>query len=145
MQTLRIYVSGFMAVASVVTIALLAAACSYPPTTRTGAVHDILVSEGPGPMDLVVNPGDEVRWVNARSLPIRVDLMGIKSDGVSCDRGFSNIFGVLGESATIKPNQSASACFSKSGVVNYNLRMESAVPGGMKIVPGIVRIGMKAD
>jgi hypothetical protein len=143
MQTLRMYVSGFMAVASVVTIALLAAACSYPHTTRTGAVHDIRVAEGPEPADLVVDPSDEVRWVNGRTLPIRVDLVGIESDGLSCERGFSNLFGMLAESATIKPNESASACFTKSGVVKYNLRMQSALPGGKVISSGIVRIGTR--
>jgi plastocyanin len=143
MQTLESSVSSFIAVASVVTIALLAAACSYPSTTRTGPVHDILVTEGPGPADLVVDPGDEVRWVNGRTAPIRVDLMSIKSDDLSCERGFSNIFGMLAESATIKPNQSASACFTKSGVVKYNLRMESAQPGGKAITSGVVRIGTR--
>ncbi|MDH4252802.1 MAG: hypothetical protein OEV27_16610, partial [Nitrospira sp.] len=41
-------------------------ACAGVATTRTGAVHDIRVTEGPDPADLLVNPGDEVRWVNAR-------------------------------------------------------------------------------
>lgn len=145
MQTLESCVRVSIAAASVVMIALLAAACSYPPTTRTGAVHDIRVVEGPEPADLVVDPSDEVRWVNGRTLPIRVDLVGIKSDGLSCERGFSNIFGMLAESATIKPNESASACFTKSGVVKYNLRMESALPGGKVISSGIVRIGTRTQ
>lgn len=127
----------------VVAVLVLAAACAGPATTRTGAVHDIRVAEGPEPADLIVNPGDEVRWVNSRTLPIRVDLVNVKSDDLSCERGFSNIFGAVRESATIKPNETASACFSKSGVVNYNLRMDSALPGGRAIVPGIVRIGTK--
>jgi hypothetical protein len=47
------------------------------------------------------------------------------------------------ESAMIKPNDTASACFTKSGVVQYNLRMDSALPGGRVVVPGVIRIGTK--
>ncbi|MDO9116563.1 MAG: hypothetical protein Q7U39_01280 [Nitrospira sp.] len=124
---------------------LLAAACAGPMTTRTGAVHDIRVAEGPEPADLVVNPGDEVRWVNSRTLPLRVDLVNVNSEDVSCQHGFSNLFGMYRELATIEPNGTASACFSKAGVVQYNLRMDSALPGGRKIVPGIIRIGSMAQ
>jgi plastocyanin len=115
--------------------------CAGPPTSRTGAVHDVRVTEGPDPADLIVNPGDEVRWVNSRSLPIRVDLVNVNSDGLSCERGFSNFLGIVRESATIKPNETVSACFTKPGVVNYNLRMDSALPGGRVVTPGIIRVG----
>lgn len=118
-------------------------ACAGPTTTRTGAVHDIKIAEGPDPADLIVNPGDEVRWINSRTLPVRVDLVNVKSDDVSCERGFSNFFSSMGESATIKPNETVSACFTKPGVVNYNLRMDSALPGGQVVVPGVIRIGTK--
>lgn len=125
-----------------VTVAAVGA-CAGPTTTRTGAVHDIKIAEKPEPGDLIVNPGDEVRWINSRTLPVRVDLVNVKSEDVSCERGFSNLFGVMGESATIKPNETASACFTKPGVVNYNLRMDSPLPGGQVIVPGVIRIGTK--
>ncbi|MDO9116525.1 MAG: hypothetical protein Q7U39_01090 [Nitrospira sp.] len=121
--------------------ALLVVGCAHPPTSRSGAVHDIRVIEGPEPVDVVVNPGDEVRWVNARNLAVRVDLVGIKREDLSCERGFSNLFGMFRESATIDPNKSASVCFSTAGAVGYNVRMDSALPGGKKIVPGVVRIG----
>lgn len=128
---------------AVVTAALMIAACAGPSTSRTGSVHDIRIAEGPDPADLIVQPGDEVRWVNARTLPVRVDLINVPSDGLSCERGFSNFFASIQESSTIKPNQTTSACFTKPGVVNYNLRMESALPGGSVVVPGVIRIGGK--
>lgn len=124
-------------------IVLLAAGCAVPTTTRSGVVYDIRITEGPEPADLIVNPGDEVRWVNARTLPLRVDLVNVKSGEMSCERRFSNVFGVIQESATIEPNGTASACFVKAGVVNYNLRMDSALPGGQVVVPGIIRVGGK--
>jgi plastocyanin len=131
------------AVAAVIITAMMLGACAGPTTSRTGAVHDIRITEGPNPADLIVSPGDEVRWVNSRTLPIRVDLVNVKSDDLSCERGFSNLFGAVQESTTIKPNETASACFTKSGVVNYNLRMDSALPGGKVVVPGVIRIGTK--
>jgi len=127
----------------VIAAVVMLVACAGPATTRTGAVHDIRITEGPVPADLIINPNDEVRWVNSRTLPLRVDLVNVESDELSCERGFSNMFGATRESATIKPNETASACFTKAGVVNYNLRMDSALPGGQIIVPGIIRIGTK--
>lgn len=52
--------------------------------------------------------------------------------------------GTVQESAILKGNDSASICFSKAGVVNYNLRMESALPGGQAISSAVVRIGTMA-
>lgn len=120
---------------------LIVAACAVPQTTRTGAVHDIRVVEGPEPADLIVNPGDEVRWVNMRALPMRVDLVSVKPEDLSCERGFSNVLGSIQESATAAANQSVSVCFTRTGVINYNLRMDSALPGGKNIVSGVVRVG----
>ena len=134
----RFHFSIVMGIAAVI---LLGAACAGQTTSRTGAVHDIRVIEGPEPADLTVNIGDEVRWVNARTLPIRVDLLDIKSEHVSCGRGFFNLIGMIQDSATIKANESASLCFTKAGVLSYNIRMESALPGGKTIVSGVVRIG----
>jgi plastocyanin len=128
-------------VAGLGVLALVLGACAHPPTSRSGAVHDIRVIELPEPADLVVNPGDEVRWVNARSLPIRVELIGIDRDDLSCEQNFSNIFGTFRGWTTINPNGSSGLCFVKEGAVKYNVRMESALPGGERIVSGIVRIG----
>jgi plastocyanin len=132
---------GFLSTA--IAAMTLTVACAGPATTRTGVVHDIRVAEGPVPDDLIVNPGDEVRWVNSRTLPMRVDLVNVNPNDVSCERGFTNMFNTFKGSATVKPNETASACFVQAGVVSYNLRMDSALPGGQKIVPGVVRIGTK--
>lgn len=137
------HASRALALAMLFVAVTILGACAGPSTTRTGAVHDIKIAEGPEPSDLIVNPGDEVRWVNTRTLPVRVDLVNVQSQDLSCEREFSNLFGAIRESATIKPNETASACFTKPGVVNYNLRMDSALPGGKVVVPGIIRIGNK--
>lgn len=116
-------------------------ACAGPQTTRSGEIHTVKIEKEPEPADMVVNVGDEVRWVNHRTLPVRLDLVGDVHETLSCERGFSNFFGMKREFATIAPNESVAACFSKVGVVKYNLRMDSALPGGRAITSGTVQVG----
>lgn len=124
-----------------VALSLSMAACAGPQTSRSGEIHTVKIEAEPHPADLIVNIGDEVRWVNHRTLPVRLDLVGDVHDGLSCERGFSNFIGMKRESAVIDPNGSAAACFSKVGVIKYNLRMESALPGGKAITSGTVQVG----
>jgi len=95
----------------------------------------------PHPPNVQVNVGDEVRWVNHRSMPVYLELVGNVYDTLSCERGFSNFLGMKSESVKIKPDKSVSACFSNVGLTKYNLRMESAAPGGNEITSGTVQVG----
>lgn len=122
-------------------IGLSACAMLDPPTTRSGEIHDVKVEEGITPSTLAVGIGDEVRWVNHRTLPIRIDFLDGALDEVSCQRGFTNWIGMKKESTTVGASKSASLCFSKAEVITYNVRMDSALPGGKQIVQGEVRVG----
>ncbi|CAI4031480.1 hypothetical protein DNFV4_01902 [Nitrospira tepida] len=131
-----------MTAVAVVAFAGSLMACAGPQTTRSGEIHTVKIEKEPEPADLVVNVGDEVRWVNHRTLPVRLDLiLGDASEQLSCQRGFSNFVGMKRDSAEISPNDSVAACFSKVGVVKYNIRMESALPGGRAITSGTVQVG----
>jgi hypothetical protein len=55
--------------------------------------------------------------------------------------GFSSFLRRQQETATIEPNETASLCFSKTGTVTYNARMDSPVAGGQVIESGTIRIG----
>jgi plastocyanin len=110
-------------------------------TTRTGAIHDVIFEERMTPANLRVQPGDEIRWVNQRSMPVTVEFLGNALDDVTCQSGFSNLLRRQQESATIGPNGSASLCFGRVGTVTYNARMESPVAGGQMIESGTIRIG----
>lgn len=116
-----------------------------PMTTRTGTVHDVKIEEGLSPSVLTVHIGDEIRWVNHRTMPARIDFLDGALDDISCRRGFSNWAGMKQESFTVAPNETVSLCFSKGGLVTYNVRMESALPGGKQIVPGEIRVGIPAS
>ena len=134
-----VFIAQFLSIAVVM---LVAASCSsVAPTSRTGAVHTINVAEGPDPEELSVRAGDEVRWVNLRTQSIEIDLVKVNPETLSCNRGFFDALKFARDFATLNPNESASACFVISGDVNYNIRMESALPGGQKIVSGVVRVG----
>jgi plastocyanin len=110
-------------------------------TTRTGTIHDVTFEEHMTPADLRVQPGDEIRWVNQRSMPVTVEFLGNALDDVTCQSGFSNLLRRQQESATIRPNESASLCFGRVGTVTYNARMGSPVAGGQMIESGTIRIG----
>lgn len=109
-------------------------------TSRTGAIHDVTFEERMAPTNLRVQPGDEVRWVNQRSLAVTIEFLGDALDDVTCSKGFSNFIGRQQEEATIKPNESVSLCFATVGTVTYNARMDSALAGGQTIESGTIRI-----
>jgi hypothetical protein len=118
-----------------------AGCASIPETSRTGAIHNIRIEEGPDPQHLFVKPGDEIRWVNARTLPVQIDLIAMDPQNLLCERGFSTRFGGLQESITLQPNGTASICFSTAASeVKYNVRMGSSLPGGRDIVAGVITV-----
>jgi len=129
--------NGFLLLAVVLSVGC----AGLPETSRSGSIHDVKIEHGISPSDLIVEIGDEVRWINHRSGVVQIDFLGNELDRVSCARGFTNWIGTKKESATIKANQSASLCFSQAGAVSYNVRMEAMVPGGKVIEPAIIRVG----
>ena len=110
-------------------------------TSRTGVIHDVRFEEHMTPANLRVQPDDEVRWVNQRSMPVTVEFLGDALDDVTCQRGFDNLIGRQQEVATIQPNESVSLCFGNPGTVTYNTRMDSAVAGGQMIESGTIHVG----
>jgi plastocyanin len=120
---------------------LMVGCAGVPMTSRTGAIHEVKFEEHMMPSDLRVQPGDEIRWVNHRTMPVRIDFLDGALSEVTCERGFSNFIGRRQEAIVIESNQTASLCFSKAGVITYNVRMDAAVPGGQIIEPGTIRVG----
>ena len=130
------------------------AACSSAPelkhSTRTGKIYDIKIGDQLMPQKLSVHPGDEVRWVNSRSAPIKIVFVDVIKDRVSCEHGFITggaVTGMFSEDATkarittVQPDDFASLCFATPGMYVYNARMESPTPGGEKNLEGVVQVG----
>ena len=121
--------------------AAIAGTSGIATTTRTGVIHDVSFGERMTPVNLRVQPGYEVRWVNQRSTPVTVEFLGEALDEVTCQSGFSSLLNRQQESATIEPNESASLCFGTVATVAYNARMDSPVAGGQIIESGTIRVG----
>ena len=114
---------------------------SLPESTRTAVIHDVRVEEKLSAEMIRANPGDEIRWVNVRKLPVQVEVPNLKSDDLSCQRGFSNWMGSFQEIARLKPNETASLCFKKAALINFVVRAETSLGGGMQALPGTVTVG----
>jgi plastocyanin len=120
---------------------MLVTGCSLPKTTRTATIHDINLEQHMVPAEITVQIGDEIRWVNHRTLPAHIDMPGLTKESLNCETGFSNMFGSVREYAEIPPGKSVHLCFARGGAFNYNMRMEAAVPGGKLVEPGVIRVG----
>jgi plastocyanin len=141
MFSLERLIVGAAVLATAVGCASIRGTDSIADTTRTGTIHTVRFEERMTPANLRVQPGDEVRWVNQRSTPVTVEFLGDALDDATCQRGFSSLLRRQQETATIKPNESASLCFGRVGTVTYNARMESPVAGGQMIESGTIRVG----
>ncbi len=141
MLNARILIVGAAILTTAVGCASIRGTDSISDTSRTGTIHDVNFAEGMTPLNLQVQPGDEVRWINQRSTPVTVEFLGDALAEVTCQTGFSNFLRRQQETATIDPNESASLCFGIAGTVTYNARMESPVAGGQKIESGTIQVG----
>jgi len=126
------------AVVGIIMLVLGAACSSVPDVTRTGVIHDIkIVETSLEPAEITVRPGDEVRWINYRTKPVRIVFLDRLQDVISCARGFS---GSGMNDTTIKASKAASVCFARAGSYKYNARMEAEVAGGEIPLTGIVHV-----
>jgi hypothetical protein len=116
---------------------------STPPVTRTGDVEDIIIGDNLSAAEVSVNPGDEVRWINKRTAPVRIVFLDPRvDDKLSCK---NNLGGWMsrGDTANLATNETASACFREVGQVQYTVRMKSSLTTGEINVPGLIRVGGK--
>ena len=121
---------------------LLVVGCQGTPTvTRTGDVKDIIIGDNLSSRETAVNTGDEVRWINKRTQPVRVVFLDPVSDKqLSCKH---NVGGWMtpSDTAQLGKNETASACFREPGYFRYIVRMESALTTGDINVQGVIKVG----
>jgi plastocyanin len=121
---------------------LLVLGCQGLPTvTRTGDVKDIIIGDDLSSKEIAVNTGDEVRWINKRTQPVRVVFLDPVSDKqLSCK---NNVGGWMtpSDTAQLGKNETASACFRDPGFFRYIVRMESALTTGDINVQGVIKVG----
>ena len=110
---------------------------AIPDTSRTAVVHDVRITlTDIAPTDLRVNVGDEIRFINERSNPVRVILIEA-GKSIACTKGFN---GHIDQEARIKPGQYASFCFNKTGPVRYMAREQTSVTGGEQVLSAQIQV-----
>lgn len=115
--------------------------CGTTPGTKlTGAVRYFNIRTDIAPRQLIAQIGDEIRWQNLNSEPVRLRLL---EEGnpilIECGKGFSR-FGVVQDTVTIAPLQYASLCFGKPGTVRFNVWLDADNPQGAMTPTGSIRI-----
>jgi hypothetical protein len=97
---------------------------SSPETTQRGQVIYVQIRDGVSPLELDASVGDEIRWQNLRSDPVKIGLLDTYDlKDVSCARGFTH-FGLVDNFAIIAPNDYVSLCVSHRGTIQYNVWMD---------------------
>jgi plastocyanin len=110
---------------------------TVPETSRTAVVHDVRISlTDIAPLELQVNVGDEVRFINDKTLPIRIILIEAGKK-IACNKGFK---GIIDQQADIKPGQYASFCFNKTGTVKYMARDQADLTGGELVLSAHIEV-----
>ena len=125
---------------------LFAVGCQATPTvTRSGDVKDIIIGDNLTSGEVAVSPGDEVRWVNKRTAPVRVVFLDPLSDKqVSCKNNFGGLM-TPSDTAKLATNETASLCFRDPGYFRYTVRMESTRTTGELNVFGVIKVGGQAS
>jgi plastocyanin len=114
---------------------------AVPTVTRTGDVKDIIIGDDLSSREIVVNTGDEVRWINKRTQSVRVIFLDAVVDKqLSCK---NNVGGWMtpSDTANLGKNETASACFRDPGYFRYIVRMESALTTGDINIQGVIKVG----
>jgi plastocyanin len=116
--------------------------CQGTPTvTRTGDVKDIIIGDDLSSREIAVSPGDEVRWVNKRTAPLRIIFIDpVLDKQLSCKNNFGGWM-TPSDTAQLTMNETASLCFRDAGTFRYTVRMESAKTTGELNVSGVVKVG----
>lgn len=119
---------------------LAVSACHPLPTyTRSGDVKDIVISDTPTTVVVEVRVGEEIRWTNRQSEPVRIIFTDRISDQLLCRRNFCGYF-TGGAEAFLNPDQSASLCFRDSGTVRYTVVIQSPRPGEHLARQGVIQV-----
>ena len=112
-----------------------------PTVTRTGDIKDIIIGDDLSSREIAINTGDEVRWINKRTQPVRVIFLDAVLDKqLSCK---NNVGGWMtpSDTAQLGTNETASVCFRDPGYFRYIVRMGSAKTTGDINVQGVIKVG----
>jgi len=113
------------------------AAAPVPNKVRT-----VDIGETVTPLELIVTPGEEVRWSNRRDKAVRLGFLSVSLlNDVACEHGVKTLFGTIQDLITIPPGGSISLCFVRNGELKYNVWFDAENPRGAMSPTGTIHVG----
>lgn len=115
-----------------VVMAMTLSACGHTPSTAGRTVRTVEISQQVKPQIMYASPGEEVRWTNVRSTPVRVGFLSLRLlEDHQCQKGIVDLFGQVNDHITIEPGESISLCPGKTGDLQYNVWFDPEDPRGL--------------
>lgn len=112
-------------------VPILSACVSEPVPQRPATVRTIQISDWVTPNAVYAKSGEEIRWQNLRTNPVRVGFLGRRLlDELGCKKGVTTLLGEVNDLITIAPGKSVSLCPTRSGVLQYNVWFDAENPRG---------------
>jgi hypothetical protein len=108
---------------------------AIPQPTVEVPIRFIHIRDRVVPENLHAFIGEEVRWVNLRSAPVRLEITEPDRLEPSCHQGAArpDYSGETGQSAMIPPGRDIGACFMHGGVIRYTVWLEPANPRSRRL------------
>jgi plastocyanin len=112
-------------------IAVLAGCGHASPVAASRTVRTVEIAQQVKPAVVYASPGEEVRWMNARSSPVRLGFLNMRLlEDHHCQKGILDLFGQVNDHITIDPGESISLCFGRTGDLQYNVWFDPEDPRG---------------
>ena len=116
-------IAFFPVVAGVMMLSVLVA-CEHTPLDHSGTVRSFQILDTMQPTVLYAQVGDEIRWENLSNKVVHLRFLGTPNwEAATCQTGFRGM-GLWQDSATMKPKEHVSLCFSKPSTLRFNVWMD---------------------
>jgi len=115
----------------ILVVCFLSACGIHSASDTRSTVRTIEISDLVKPVTVYAKSGEEIRWQNLRTNPVRIGFLTSRLlDELGCKKGVTNIFGEVSDVITINPGESASLCPLRTGVLQYNVWFDAENPRG---------------
>ncbi|MBU6435384.1 MAG: hypothetical protein KJS98_18910, partial [Nitrospirae bacterium] len=100
------------------------AGCEHKQLNPSNTIRYVEILKTVQPAVLYAQVGDEIRWQNLNDEVVHMRFLDTPNwEMVICEKGF-RWMGLRQDSATIKPKEFVSLCFSKPNTIRFNVWMD---------------------
>ena len=97
-------------------------ACVQQDALVPTSVRTIEISDAVTPQTIYARTGEEIRWQNHRSNPVRLGFLSKRLlHNLGCRKGLSSFLGEVDDLVTINPGDSVGICPLSAGELQYNV------------------------